>query len=219
MVCKEIIYYTDNELDPHIMEACQSQIASIGLPIISSSLNGAIDFGDNEVFNGKRSYLSMFRQIVNCLERCRGDVVFFCEHDVFYHESHFDFIPERDDVYYYNNNAWKWNGFEAVKYDSRWLSQLCCYRKIAINHYRKKVHFEKDGIKKRFEPGSRRGIDKLKSQYWESEYPNIDIRHGKNLTGVSRFSLDTFRKRKPNNFIKKYELPKGVDRDALLCLI
>lgn len=163
-------------------------------------------FGQNNFLNLKRGYLTMFKQIADCLERANSEFVFFCEHDVVYHPSHFEFEPLEKNVYYYNNNVWKWNGKEAVKYDSRWLSQLCCSREIALEHYKKKIELETQGIKKRFEPGTRKGIDNYKTETWESSSPNIDIRHGKNLTGISRFNLSDF-KSKPKNFIKRDTLP------------
>lgn len=39
---KGIIYYTDNQLDSKIMEACQEQLNKSGLPITSASLKGLI---------------------------------------------------------------------------------------------------------------------------------------------------------------------------------
>jgi len=211
VVHKEIIYYTDNRLDKRIMNHCQYQLLLSGLPIVSSSLNSPIDFGRNKVYIGKRGYLSLFKQIVDCLERSVGDVVFFCEHDVAYHPSHFEFTPEKD-RFYYNNHVWKWNGVEAVKYDSRWLSQMCCNRKIALSHFVKKVEHEikKDLNHNRSEPGTR-GNDIHKTETWESPFPNIDLRHGKNLTGVSRFKPEDFRGPVPKNFIKKDSVPSYGD--------
>ncbi len=201
----DIIYYTDNRLDDNILNLCREYILASGLNIVSSSLK-AIDFGDNKVFNGKRGYLTLFQQIVDCLERSKAQAVFFCEHDVLYHRSHFDFEPGTTDIYYYNDNVWKWNGKEAVKYTSRWLSQLCCGREMVLEHYKRKIKLEKQGIKKRFEPGTRKGIDNYKTELWGSEYPNCDLRHGKNLTGVKRFKIKEFRS-EPKNFIKRESVP------------
>jgi len=214
VVRKEIIYYTDNRLDEKVMAHCQKQLLLAGLPIVSSSLQ-SIDFGRNKVFEGKRSFLTLWGQIVDCLERSDADVVFFCEHDVVYHMTHFEFTPPKDNVYYYNQNVWKWNGFEAVKYDCRWLSQMCCYRKIALEHYIKTLELELLGHKKyphnRAEPGTRRtGKTDYKTGRWSSEFPNIDIRHGGNLTGVSRFNMSEF-KSKPKNFQKKYTIESYGD--------
>ena len=37
-----------------------------------------------------------------------ADVIYLCEHDVFYHSSHFAFVPERKDKIYYNQYAFYW---------------------------------------------------------------------------------------------------------------
>jgi len=196
---KEIIYYTDNKLNIKLAKKCRKQLLKSGLPIVSCSLK-PLDFGKNIHYKGKRGYLTMFKQIVAALEASDADIVFFCEHDVLYHPSHFDFVPQKEDTFYYNNNVWKWNGTKAVKYDSRWLSQMCCYRKLALEHYEKRVRLIEQGNNKlRFEPGTRRGIDDYKTKYWDSKVPNVDLRHGNNLTGVTRFKLEDFRK-KPKNF-------------------
>ena len=49
----------------------------------------------------------MFKQILAGLEALDTDIVFFCEHDVLYYPSHFDFRPLKKDVIYYNTNVWK----------------------------------------------------------------------------------------------------------------
>jgi hypothetical protein len=46
-----------------------------------------------------------------------------------------------------------------------------------------------------FEPGCHRpprGVDDFKADRWMSEFPNVDIRHDKNLT-PTRWSTDLFR--------------------------
>ena len=96
---KSIIYYTDNRVPDPIFSLCQKYIADSGLPIVSCSLR-PINFGQNIVLNGcGRSYTSMLLQIIKALEASTEKYVFFCEHDVLYHKSHFDFIPPKDDVY------------------------------------------------------------------------------------------------------------------------
>ncbi len=195
---KAILYYTDNRLDPKLMDLVQKQILKANLPIMSVSLK-PIDFGENIHYQGKRGYLTMFKQILTGLKASQADYIFMCEHDVLYHPSHFEFKPKRNDVYYYNNNVWKYklSTGQVVSYDSRWLSQLCASRKILVEHYTKKIHLiEFEGKKLwhyRFEPGTKRGIDNYKTEWWESEYPNIDIKHGGNLMGTRRFHPSEFR--------------------------
>jgi hypothetical protein len=51
-------------------------------------------------------YLDMFTKILKALEASEAEVIFFAEHDVLYHPKHFDFIPPKRDVFYYNINVW-----------------------------------------------------------------------------------------------------------------
>jgi len=198
MSCKGIIYYTDNRLDDRIASGVRRQIAASNLPIVSVSLK-PLEFGKNICVPYRRGYLTLFKQILVGLWAAESDYIFMCEHDVLYHPSHFEFVPQRDDVYYYNNNAYKWNikTGQVVSYDCWWLSQLCASRKILIEHYTRKIQIiESEGKKLwnwRFEPGTKRGIDTYQTRHWKSDHPNIDIRHGKNLTGMKRFHPSEFR--------------------------
>ena len=188
---KGIIYYTDNRLPLKIAKMCQKNIKSIGLPITSSSLKPMPAFGDNEVINEKRGKKAYFKQILSALQRSKADIVFFCEHDVLYHPTHFDFIPS-DDQFYFNTNVYKWRYPDAhfLKVDDcKQISGMCCFRKTALKFYEDKVQQIENGTWDRhFEPqGNRVG--------WESESPNIDIRHDKNLT-KNRWTKEEFKNQK-----------------------
>src|SRR3990167_1346211 len=214
---KGIIYYTDNEPDPSIMKVCQNQLKrSFTGDIVSVSIK-PMDFGRNIVLRGvKRSYPTMLKQILTALEASTCGVVFFTEHDVLYHPSHFKFTPDRDDTFYYNTNDWRWdypkNHF--ITYDGLTsLSMMCCNRELAIKHYRSRLEtIEKNGLDEHsgrepewarkwgYEPGTKRtkrgGFSNEKSERWQSEYPNIDIRHDKTFSR-RKVSLEEF-KHKPN---------------------
>ena len=95
---KGIIYYTDNRLGEPIYSTAQKHILSSGLPIVSISLK-PIDFGENIVLDLNPSFITMIKQIETGLEASKSDFVFFCEHDVLYPASHFEFTPPRDDIF------------------------------------------------------------------------------------------------------------------------
>lgn len=193
---KGIIYYTDNRyLDPPIFSVVQNCILESGLPIVSVSLK-PIQFGKNIVLEGrKKGPFTMILQIITALENSVTDYVFFCEHDVLYHKSHFDFTPPRDDVYYYNTNVWRWRYHTdtLITYDNPVsLSSLCCNRKLALNHFRlrkkmiKEQHLDIEMTKEApwsrhmgYEPGFKKREYFPDEQFdmWQSEFPNIDIRH------------------------------------------
>lgn len=186
---KGIIYYSDNRLPEKIDEAVKKRIREIGLPIVSCTLKPVDKMGENIVLDLKRGYLTMFTQILTALENSDADIIYFCEHDVLYHDTHFEKIPESKDSFYYNQNWWKVreDGL-AVSWDADQVSGLCCYRDIAIEWYKKRIEtFDSDNFDRKFEPMSGEG-----SVSWESEYPNIDIRTGHNLT-YNKWSLDDFR--------------------------
>jgi len=210
---KGIIFYTDNTLDINISSQVEDFIRMANLPIVSASLK-PIAFGDNEVIRGKRSYPTMVRQIISCLERSTAKYVFFCEHDVLYHYSHFDFTPPRDDIFYYNENVWRW-GFgsdTAIRYDRMLsLSGMCVNREYVLEHYylrRKKImdnSWENDEGQPRwvrimgYEPGTKKkrrgGITDDDFGTWKSRYSNIDIRH-KGTFSPAKLKLKDF-KHKP----------------------
>lgn len=207
---KGIIYYTDNRLTEPILSVVQKQILKSKLPIVSVSLK-PINFGKNIVLDLTPSYITMIKQIIIALEASEFDYVFFCEHDVLYPVSHFDFTPQRNDIFYYNANIWRWKYPDnlAITYDRLIsLSSLCVNRKFALDHYRKrmaKIKELKRETDKRHEPewarkwGYEPGTKKIKRggfsdddfETWISKYPIVDIRHGKTFS-QSKVTLDSF---------------------------
>lgn len=209
---KGIIFYTDNQLPIKFAHKVKKQLkrASVNKQIVSSSLK-PMDFGDKNVYMPlKRGWITMTKQILGALELLETDIVFFCEHDVLYHPSHFDFTPKRTDRFYYNTNVWKvrsTDGHAVRTNDCKQLSGLVCYKKLAIKHYKKRLEmlegysgdeFEKYVRKIGFEPGTHNRderVDDYKAESFESQHPNVDIRHGKNAT-ATRWSPEQFRNRK-----------------------
>jgi len=132
----------------------------------------------------------MFKEILGALEKSSDDIVFFLEHDVWYSPTHFDFIPEDKDIFYFNNNVWKVDlqTGKAVKVDKcEQLSGMCVYRETALKWVREKYsQILSSGFDRHFEPQNTvRGG-------WESKQPNIDIRHSGTLT-PARWSKEEFR--------------------------
>lgn len=144
------------------------------------------------------------------LEESKEESVFFCEHDILYHTSHFDFIPPRDDTFYYNSNVWKWEygKTRVITYDHQAsVSGLCVNRKLALEFYQNRLRLiYKEGYDKLptwgnptwarglgYEPGGRtNGIESAVAGEWRSEFPLIDIRHGHNMT-PKKMEEDGFR--------------------------
>lgn len=186
---KGIIYYTDSRLHPKIANRVREQLLSIGLPIVSSSLE-PLDFGQNITLGLERGYLTMFKQILTALEASKSDIVFFCEHDVLYPKEHFEFTPRHKTKFYYDLNWWKVRADGlAVHWDAVQVSGLCCYRKLAIRYYKKRIaEFDPVEFDRKFEPT----VDTEFETWWAS-VPHIDIRHDRNLT-YNKWKLEHFRK-------------------------
>ena len=201
---KGLVYYTNHTAPLKISRAVQKQLLSINLPIVSASLKPMPWFGKNIRLPLKSGYLTMFTQILAALEASDADIVFLVEHDVLYHKSHFDFVPPKKDVFYYNVNIWKWNLEKkyGVKVDDcRQTSGLCAYRELLLQHYKKRIKMvTENGFTRKmgFEPGThnrKERVDDYKSDIWESESPNVDIRHKNTLTS-SRWSKEQYRNSK-----------------------
>lgn len=212
-----IIYYTDNRLEEPILSVVKQKIKEPGLPIVSASLK-PIDFGKNIVLDLSPSYLTMIKQITAALEASTAEYVFFCEHDVLYPASHFEFTPKRDDIYYYNGSVWRWKYPEdfAITYDRLIsLSGLCVSRKLVLGQYKRRLEIiEKEGWESDktreplwarqwgYEPGTKKkkrgGFSDDDFEVWFSREPMIDIRHGRTFS-QSKVTLDSF-KHKPVNW-------------------
>jgi len=214
------IYYTDFHVDPKIQSICLEQLKrSFGGEIVSVSLGKPLDLGMNIVIeNEERSYPTMALQILTALKASTSEYVFFCEHDILYHPSHFDFVPPKDDIYYYNVHNWRWEypKDRAITYDGLTsLSSLCCNRDLAIRHYKYRLKLIErwglDKIRSReprwarkfgYEPGTklrrRGGVTNEEHVKRWAEHPNVDIRHAKTFS-KPKVTLDSF-KHLPTDF-------------------
>lgn len=200
-----IIYYTSNRLKAEIKAGCWKQIEQSGLPITV-----------NDKVVGEVGAMSMFRQIFDCLERAKETYVFFCEHDILYHPSHFKFVPPRDDTFYYNVNVWRWNYYSdrVITYDHHAsVSGLCVNRELAREFYERRISIIlSKGYDKLptfgnpvwarsmgYEPGKfNKEGESAKKEEWRSEFPNIDIRHTRTMT-APKIDYEDF-VRKPVNW-------------------
>ena len=211
---KGIIFYTDNQLNLKIAHTVQNSLKQANLPIVSASLKPMPHFGKNIYLPLKRGYLTMFTQILRALEASTSDIIFFTEHDVIYHPSHFNFMPPDRNTWYYNQNWWKCDlDGRCVQWSADQVSGICVYRDTAVEYYKKRIELFNSGkFDRKFEPQSGTG-----SKAWMSKYPDLDIRHAGTLT-KSKWSLDDFRdKSTAKNFktgtlkdIKGWDFSKGL---------
>jgi hypothetical protein len=136
-----------------------------------------INFGINRVMRLESSILSMYKQIYEGLKRCETDVVFLIEHDVLYHPSHFDFTPERQDHFYYNQNEWHVDSEtgKTVFYYQHDTSQLCAYRSLLLAHFERAIEINKDRFHSGYGVSPPRGIppEDRKGRYSEITCPKF----------------------------------------------
>lgn len=229
------IYYTDFHVDQKIQNICVKNLNRVFHGnIVSVSLNKPLNLGTNTVIRGERSNTMMVRQILTALENSTKEYVYFTEHDVLYDPSHFDLVPQKDDVFYYNTNMWRWDypNDRIVTYNNLTsLSMMCCNREWALEHYKKRLNrimetgwYKEDGIGRMqpkwvraigYEPGTKKkrigGFSDDVSERWRSAQPNVDIRHGQTLsnpkTKLSQFThLPTNFTEKPLDVITNFAL-------------
>ena len=186
---KGIIFYTDSRLPESINRPVQEHLLKTGLPIVSCSLK-PLNFGKNIHLPLERGYLTMFKQILTCLENSDADIIFHAEHDCLYPKEHFDFTPDKN-KFYYDLNWWKVrkDGL-AVHWDAAQVSGLCYYRELGIEWYKERIRtFDEDDFDRKFEPT-------VETEYetFKSPVPYIDIRGEWNLT-YNKWKLDHFRKK------------------------
>jgi hypothetical protein len=185
---KSILYYTCNSHPIGIEILCRRQLTEAKLYIVAVSLNNPIPFGDTRaIVKGERSPETMHRQIVTGLELAPTDHVFLCESDVLYHPSHFDFTPPREDTFYFNTNVYKkWTSDGLIVWtdDLQQLSGMCASRDLMLDFFTKRLEqIDQEGFNRHYEPGPRYGC---RVENWQSEFPNVDIRHTRTLTKSHR---------------------------------
>ena len=203
---KGIVYYTCNTHKPEIDDACRMQLLKSNVPIVSVSLNKELDFGNEKItMAGTRSPLTMHKQILAGLIKSSADIVYLCESDVLYHLSHFEFIPKRKDVFYFNTNVWKVrydDGHAVWTDDLQQLSGMCAYRELLIEFFTKRVEqIEREGFNNHYEPSKKQNIypyvkgGKYGQENYQSKVCNVCIRHNQNIT-KSKWSVDDFKDKK-----------------------
>lgn len=199
---KVILYYTDNVSAPkYIIEVVQKQLLKAKLPIISVS-QAPIDFGKNICIGPiGRSRISMTKQILLGLDNINTIIVYIAEHDVLYHPSHFDFIPEDNNTLYFNQNLWRVRAQDGANFRSAYngaISQLVGFKWTLRERFMERLDFfvtkkpllGLQGFRwyKYEPPGGRSPWCKFGS--WSSSVPSLDIRHGGNLSGKRKFRVE-----------------------------
>lgn len=205
MIKKGIIYYSDG-VDVPLKQQNWANLVGLGLPMTESHLKKG----------QTRSYKQMVTQIIDCLKRNPAKYVFFCEHDVIYDSTHFEFTPEKDNIFYYNSNVWRWDypNDRYFTYDRLLsLSALCVNREFALDHFKRRLKAIPKGDvlcrKMGYEPGTKKkkrgGFSDDDFETWQSRRPLIDIRHSTTFS-PRKVNLSDF-KHQPTGWKETNERP------------
>ena len=171
-----IVYYTDSELEESLAHAVRRNLKTVAgpIPIISVSQK-PLKFGQNITVGDKpKTTQSMYEQILVGAEAApENSIIYLCEHDVFYQPSHFTKLPKDKEAFYFNQNRYHWwvdgTAFYKNGKSSKALSQAVVNRDYLIKHLKDRLsNWIPDFKVRRYD--------------WESERPNVDVRHGDNLS-------------------------------------
>jgi hypothetical protein len=170
-----ILFYTDSRLDERLAGPVRDvlNVARGDIPIISISQK-PLDFGEENICIGEHepSYPQMYRQILVGLRAVpRGTMVNMCEHDVFYHPSHFEYVPADRRRAHFNRNRYYYHrdcDTFLLSRGKNCFSQGVGDRKPWIDHVKKRLTNWKPM--------------QIARRNFHSEFPNVDVRHTQNFT-------------------------------------
>jgi glycosyltransferase involved in cell wall biosynthesis len=219
-----ILQYTDNSGDQHFMQKCRDNLLKCAKDnfideIVCVSHKPVENFGKNIVMEGlKREPASIFKQMVEGLENMKSDVVFFTEHDMIYHPSHFDFVPPEEDVFYYDMNRWSVDEDtgEALFYYTDVPSMMCGYREHLLKHYKRvRDYVNTHGYSGKFGYSPPKGLPKDKRkgtrQSYVARFGSMDVRREESYTR-KRMEKHQFRGKNSNRGWKKVDQIPGWEK-------
>jgi len=165
------------------MRCVQKHILASGLPVVSVTQE-PISFGENicvgKISHSMKSYAT---QLMVGLSMIQTGVVYIVEHDVLYHPSHFELVPENPRMGYFDTNRWfgvmadncYYNWAKTSPFGLRALSMSFGYTDFFLEHLGRLAVRVWNGWKHQITP-------------WDctdcvaAEFPSVDIRHDNNLT-------------------------------------
>jgi hypothetical protein len=188
-----IIFYTANKTSNYFFENIKKQLlkAADGIPIISVSQK-PIDLGEN-VCCGEigQSQINIYKQALLGAKKANTKYIAFCEDDVLYHSSHFDYTPS-ERTFAYDDNIWNiytWTKPPMFSYKGRRnLNGLLCERDLFIEAMEERFakYDEKNFPKHLFgEPGKYERQLKVTIRDWEfypTRKPSIAFSHPTELS-------------------------------------
>lgn len=192
---KSIIYFGANEIENEIISRVQSKLSRISLSLKIPIINicySPTSYGEKAIadFGLKPSYYLFIRKIITALYASDSEIIYFCQNNVLYNESHFDFLPKKRLAFYYNVNT---TDAQGKLIGTKSLSGLVSYRTTLIKHFEKRIEkiegirskalsigqkIENEGVSKHmiYDPGlvsKKKSLDTYKVKTFKSIKPNI----------------------------------------------
>ena len=187
---RHIVYYTDSKIDLQLANAVRKRIKKTcgPIPIVSVSQE-PLNFGKNICIGEQpRKYKSIHEAILAGVEATpEGSIIYLCEHDVFYHPSHFAKLPDDENTMYFDTNRYyysKGNSSFVKARGKRALSQCVGHRDTIIRHIKERLDHGLDEageeIVERWSDLEKRSS--VKYANYTSDRPSVDILHDGNFT-------------------------------------
>ena len=167
--------------DGHAPESVRSYCLSV--------LNQIDDLNVMTVFKPsykKRSLITLYEQQICGLDSLPDNYIFSVENDVLYHPSRFEFNPPVDDIFYYQSNFYNLTPHGYLKHGTGIVySQLVAKNCLWKENIQARIKAWVGGQRLAWaEPGyGDPNSTKNNVQLYRSEFPDVGIRHGKNMTG------------------------------------
>lgn len=182
-----VIYYTANQIDDGAATRIRNNllVKTKGLRIISIS-HKPIDFGDN-ICVGEIgvSLYNLFNQVLIGVREVKTKFIVCAEDDYLYGPDRFDFIPPRDDTFYYDTNRWGLNEDGRFFWRLRTIFGMCIAPTQAMintleDRYNKYKSPDTNKLKYFGEPGKYEGplgVPLVKMERIHLDTPTVTFNH------------------------------------------
>lgn len=178
-----IIYYTDGTIEEPIKSKVINNIKEMDIPTVLVSNDGK-----------ERSHLQLFKNIKKGLANVETKYVALAEHDCLYPKEHFEFIPPKDDTFYYNTNHYfavmRHSQYHKPYKERKALSGTVCNKELLEKAVDERIKFLENGgeLIRGVSGACEFGIrdDDYKAEGFKTKIPYLDIRHGNNFSGYRK---------------------------------
>jgi hypothetical protein len=183
-----ILYYSDNKIDRDIERLVHNNLRLMNNPIISVTQKPTALGTNICVGEIGSSWLNLYKQLKIAAETATTTYVAMAEHDCLYTQEHYDWVPPRNDTFYYNENCWflQYKGghpelegmFSTFWGERKALSQLVCDRELLLADltYKLRLLDEHEWVKTSLLFAGEPGVTRIKeAQKWAKSNNGISL--------------------------------------------